>query len=130
MNKTIYIAATVLGTLAVLFGAFGAHGLEKLVTPKAVESFETGVRYQIYHAFFLFILGLLPNLSTKQKKIVYSLILTGIILFSFSIYLLALNSLIEVDFRKIAFLTPLGGSLLIAGWTTLGYHLVRSKIDY
>ncbi len=129
MKKTIMITASVLGFLAVALGAFGAHGLEKLVEPDAVSTFETGVRYQMYHAFFLFILGILPGVSVSAQRIVYRLVLIGVVFFSFSIYLLALNSITSFDFRSIGFITPIGGSLLLAAWGYLGYQLYRSKLN-
>ena len=127
MNKTIFTAACVLGLLAVLLGAFGAHGLQKLVDIKAVTSFETGVRYQMYHAFLLFVLGLIPNVSLRAKRIIFYLVLSGLVLFSFSIYLLAINSLFDFDFKAIAFITPVGGALLIAAWGILGFQIYKTK---
>jgi uncharacterized membrane protein YgdD (TMEM256/DUF423 family) len=127
MNKTIFTTACVLGLLAVLLGAFGAHGLQKLVDIKAVTSFETGVRYQMYHAFLLFVLGLMPNVSLRAKRIIFYLVLSGLVLFSFSIYLLAINSLFDFDFKAIAFITPVGGALLIAAWGILGFQIYKTK---
>ncbi len=127
MNKTIFATACVLGLLAVVLGAFGAHGLQQLVEAKSVASFETGVRYQMYHAFFLFVLGLLPGVSERIKRIVFYLVMGGVALFSFSIYLLAINSLFDFDFKMIAFITPIGGALLIAAWGILGVALYKSK---
>lgn len=121
MNRTILVTGAVFGALAVLLGAFAAHGLEKLVSPEAVRTFETGVRYQMYHAIFLLILGSLTQITTEGKKVVYYLIVTGVVLFSFSIYLLATNVLTGFDFRKIGFVTPIGGSLLLAAWAYTGY---------
>ena len=126
MNRTIFVTACIFGALAVVLGAFGAHGLKQLVDSDAVNTFETGVRYQIYHAFLLFVLGLLPNMKDSVKKLVYRLIVIGILLFSFSIYFLAINTLIDFDFKKIAFLTPIGGVFLISGWSVLGYRLFKS----
>lgn len=127
MNKTIFMTACILGLLAVVLGAFGAHGLQKLVDAKAVASFETGVRYQMYHAFLLFMLGLLPGVSERAKRTLFYLVLAGIILFSFSIYLLALNSIVDFDFKSIAFITPIGGALLIVAWGILGFHIYKAK---
>lgn len=120
MNKTILATGLVFGILAVIFGAFGAHGLKKMVNPEAVNTFETGVKYQIYHALFLILLSMNTLASESTKKIVFYFIVVGIIFFSFSIYLLATNALTTFDFRKIGFITPLGGILLILGW---GYLL-------
>lgn len=127
MNKTIFISACILGLLAVVFGAFGAHGLKELVAATSVSSFETGVRYQMYHVFLLFVLGLLPNIAMRIKRIVYYLVISGVVLFSFSIYLLAINSLLDFNFKIIAFITPIGGALLIGAWGVLGYHIYKKK---
>lgn len=127
MNKTILVTACVFGLLAVVLGAFGAHGLQKIVDAKAVTSFETGVRYQMYHAFLLFVLGLLPAITERVKRTIYYLVIIGVVFFSFSIYLLAINSLVGFDFRSIAFITPIGGALLIAAWGMLGYSLYKTN---
>lgn len=128
MKKTILITSCIFGFLAVALGAFGAHGLEKLVPPDAVTTFETGVRYQMYHAFFLFILGLLPSLSPKAQRITYWLVLIGVVFFSFSIYLLAINSITSFDFKTIGFITPIGGTLLLAAWGFLGFQIYTSNL--
>lgn len=122
MNRTIFLTGTVFGALAVIIGAFGAHGLEKLVDSQAIDTFETGVKYQMYHALLFLVLGSLGQLPSRSKKLVYYLILAGTILFSFSIYLLATNSLTGFDFKAIGFLTPIGGLCLILGWVVLGYR--------
>jgi uncharacterized membrane protein YgdD (TMEM256/DUF423 family) len=108
-------------------GAFGAHGLEKLLDAEAVETFETGVRYQMYHALFLMILGGSNLLIHERKKMVYYFIVAGVVCFSFSIYLLATNDLSRFDFKKIALLTPLGGILLVTGWILLGLRVLNQK---
>ncbi|MER3319792.1 MAG: DUF423 domain-containing protein [Allomuricauda sp.] len=127
MNRTILLVGTAMGMLAIVLGAFAAHGLEKLVDAQAIDTFETGVKYQMYHALFLLFLGIWSGLSLKPKKIVFTLILLGVVLFSFSIYLLALNSLTSFDFKIIGFLTPIGGILMIMGWIYLGYHILTQK---
>ncbi|MDV7137999.1 DUF423 domain-containing protein [Maribacter sp. TH_r10] len=127
MNKTIFSTGVVFGVLAVVFGAFGAHGLAKLIDADALVTYETGVRYQMYHALFLLVLANTKFLEVQKKKTVFYLTVLGVVLFSFSIYLLAINSLTSFDFKKIALLTPLGGSLLILGWLVLGYRVVKGK---
>lgn len=121
MNKTILVTGLIFGILAVILGAFGAHGLKKVLSPEELNTFETGVKYQMYHALFLIFLSVL-TLNEVAKKPVYILISLGVILFSFSIYLLATNNLTAFDFRKIGIITPIGGTLLIGGW---GYLLFR-----
>lgn len=120
MNRTIFLTGIIFGVLAIGFGAFGAHGLENLIEAKSLTTFETGVKYQMYHALFLLILANLKSVSTKSKKTVYAIIVTGILLFSFSIYALATNSLTSFDFKVVAFLTPIGGLLLLIGWVLTG----------
>lgn len=127
MNRTIVLVGIALGALAIILGAFGAHGLEKIVDENAVDTFEVGVRYQMYHALFLLFLGIWPNLANNYKKKVFGLVLVGVALFSFSIYLLALNSLTSFDFKSIGFLTPIGGVFLILGWGFLGYFVLKTK---
>jgi uncharacterized membrane protein YgdD (TMEM256/DUF423 family) len=127
MNKTIFGTGIFFGLTAVLLGAFGAHGLEKMVNAKAIETFETGVRYQMYHALFLMILGGSNLLVNERKKLIYYFIVVGVVCFSFSIYLLAINELSSFDFKKLALLTPLGGVLLITGWILLGIRVLNQK---
>lgn len=125
MNKTIFITGIVFGILAVILGAFGAHGLEKLVGAEAVRSFETGVTYQMYHALLLLVLGSVNQIPERSKRPVYYLVTMGVLLFSFSIYFLATNTLTAIDFSTIGFITPIGGTLLIAGWAWLGLGCLR-----
>lgn len=127
MKKTILGTACLFGMLAVLLGAFGAHGLKQLVDMDAVATFETGVRYQMYHAFFLFVLGLIPETLIRSKKWIFRFTIIGIFLFSFSIYVLALNDLTQFDFKVLGFLTPIGGVFLIAAWALLGYRILKSN---
>ncbi len=125
MNRTIFLTGIVFGVLAVILGAFGAHGLEKVIAADAIQTFGTGVTYQMYHAIFLLVLGSTSRLPEQRKKLIYYFIVTGILLFSFSIYFLATNDLTGFDFRAIGFITPIGGLLLIAGWLLLGYRAHR-----
>jgi uncharacterized membrane protein YgdD (TMEM256/DUF423 family) len=69
IQRKIFITATLLGLVAIVLGAFAAHGLRLVLPDSALESFQTGVRYQMYHAFFLFVIGLNSHLSSAQKKI-------------------------------------------------------------
>src|SRR5690606_7008616 len=127
MNRTIILVGILLGGLAIVLGAFGAHGLEKIVDARAVETFEVGVRYQMYHALFLLFLGLLPNLGDPYKKRVLVLVCVGLVLFSGSIYLLSLKEWISPGLGRIGFLTPIGGIFMISGWLYLGYVLLAKK---
>ncbi len=129
MNKKLLIAGSILGILGIILGAFAAHGLEKLVDANAIKTFETGVRYQIYHAFLLLILGSSSFVSLKSKKSIFYLVLLGLIFFSGSIYGLATNSLSSFDFKTIALITPIGGLLLIVAWIVMLIGIIRNQVD-
>jgi len=126
MNKQLLLAGSVFGFLGVALGAFGAHGLEKSLDIQQLATFETGVRYQMYHALLLLIISFFA-LSEKVKKILLLLLVIGIILFSGSIYGLSTNELTSFNFKKIALLTPLGGTLLIAAWGMLTFSFIKVK---
>lgn len=129
MRKKILVTGTILGCLAVILGAFGAHALKKVLTADQLVSFETGVRYQMYHALLLLFLGIAPYISVKAQKRIYILILCGIILFSGSIYFLATNDFTSFDFKTIGFITPIGGTLLIVAWVVLIINFFSIKTD-
>jgi len=119
MERKLIITAAILGMIAIILGAFGAHALKKVLSIEQIVTFETGVRYQMYHALFLLFIGLLDNVTEKTKKTIFFLVVFGVILFSGSIYLLATNDLTAFDFKSIGFLTPIGGLLLIMAWGVL-----------
>ena len=127
MEKKIFISASLLGLLAVVLGAFAAHGLRDALNTTSLESFQTGVRYQMYHAFFLFVVGLLPQLTLAQKSRLFWVTITGVVLFSGSIYLLSSNTLTPIDFGFLGPITPIGGLFLISAWGVLFYHLLKNK---
>ncbi len=127
MDKKILSAAGFFGMTAIILGAFGAHALKKVLTIDQLATFETGVKYQMYHALFLLFLGLNNHLSFKTKKTILGLTISGVILFSGSIYLLATDSLNAFDFKVIGFVTPIGGLLLILAWSILMIHFLKKK---
>ncbi len=124
MDKKTITAGAFLGMLAIILGAFGAHTLKAVLTPEQLITFETGVRYQMYHALFLLFIGTTGLLSQKTKKAIYYLVLFGVLFFSGSIYLLATNGLTSFDFRVIGFVTPIGGFLLILAWGIAAYNFL------
>jgi uncharacterized membrane protein YgdD (TMEM256/DUF423 family) len=129
MNKKVLALGAILGGLSVVFGAFGAHGLKSLISTESIVVFETGVRYQMYHAFFLLFVGTTKFLDAQSKNKLFYLILFGLLLFSGSIYGLATNSLTSFDFKIIGFLTPIGGLLLILAWILLLIKFLKNKLD-
>lgn len=127
MDKKIISTGAFFGMLAIILGAFGAHALKKVLSLEQLSTFETGVRYQMYQALFLLFIGIMTDLSQKTKKIIYNLVLLGVILFSGSIYLLATNTLTSFDFKVIGFVTPIGGLLLILAWGILFWNIIKKK---
>ena len=127
MDKKIISTGAFFGILAIILGAFGAHALKKVLSLEQLSTFETGVRYQMYQALFLLFIGIMTDLSQKTKKIIYNLVLFGVILFSGSIYLLATNTLSSFDFKVIGFVTPIGGLLLILAWGVLFLNIIKKK---
>jgi len=119
MQKTFLLAGTLLGALAVILGAFGAHALKAKISLDNLQIFETGVRYQFYHALALLLLALLfDKISPGSAQIAGYCFIAGVILFSGSIYLLATRELFGIDSWKkiLGPITPLGGLSLISGW--------------
>ena len=126
MKRTFLTSGALMGMIGIVLGAFGAHGLEKIAEPDAVESFNTGVRYQIYQAFLLLFLGLWNTKNQKVQKILYGLLIIGVVLFSGSIYGLVLDTWFSFEFKKLALLTPLGGTLLILAWGLMVWTFFKS----
>jgi uncharacterized membrane protein YgdD (TMEM256/DUF423 family) len=127
MDKKLISAGALFGMLAIILGAFGAHALKKVLAADQLVTFETGVRYQMYHALFLILIGMIGSLSEKTKKTIYFLVLSGVCMFSGSIYLLATNGITSFDFKVIGFVTPIGGLLLILAWGILFFNFVKKK---
>ena len=116
-NKLISIAA-ILAFLAVSLGAFCAHTLNELLTTAKQNSFETGVRYQFYHSLALLIIGLNAN-KLNATVLIGKFMLIGIVLFSFSIYLLSQQELIGINLSILGPITPIGGLFLMFSWFIL-----------
>ena len=129
MDKKLLILGSVFGLLAVVLGAFAAHGLESVLSNESMETFQTGVRYQMYHALFLLVVGSMTMVTPKLKKLIFILSLFGVLFFSGSIFGLATNELTAFDFNTIAFITPIGGLLLIISWLLLLINFVRTKFE-
>ncbi len=127
IHKNWVLSGIILLALAIILGAFGAHGLKPLLTLEQLNSFEVGVRYQTYIG--LAFIAISPSINAFQltKKTSFSLILAGVILFSGSIYALTLSHLLGFPMiRKIAGpITPIGGLLMIIGWLFVFIHVYK-----
>lgn len=127
MERKITITALLVGVTAIVLGAFGAHALKQHLSAEALVTFETGVKYQMYHALFLLFLGLTAAVDEKAKKMVFNTILLGVIFFSGSIYLLATKAITGINFKPLGIITPIGGTLLILGWMILLRQVLKGK---
>lgn len=127
MNKRITIIAVIFIILAIVLGAFGAHALKAVLTTEQLTSYETGVKYQMYSALGLLILGLNEEKLKFSLKATSALLIVGTIFFSFSIYILSLQDTLGVSLRFLGPITPIGGSLLIIGWSIFLYKLISVR---
>lgn len=128
MYRSSLIAGSLFALLGVIIGAFGAHYLKSIFTPEILQSFETGVRYQFYHAFALLIAGTVAKENPQYQKSILLLFSAGILLFSGSIYLLCwLKATMSIGLGGLGIITPIGGLLFIAGWLLLLISLFRAR---
>jgi uncharacterized membrane protein YgdD (TMEM256/DUF423 family) len=127
-EKKIIATGAVFGGLAVVTGAFGAHGLKNLLPADQLQVYDTAVRYQFYHGLALILTGLLiKNFNNKNlTRAGYSFI-GGTILFSGSLYVLSTSSLLNLQLNWIGIITPIGGLLMITGWILLLIGILRSS---
>lgn len=121
--KKYLIIASIFGILAILLGAFGAHALKNTLSETALTSFETGVRYQMYHAIVLLFVNSTSKFSIKQQNRISATISLGVLLFSGSIFSITLG----IPAKTIWFITPLGGVLLILGWVIMLLSFLKIK---
>ena len=127
MNKSAVIIGVVMMVIAIILGAFGAHGLKEHLTPEKLNTFEVGVRYQIYHGLAFLILGLSADKVQFSLKLPIQLIFAGVLMFSVSIYFLAIQEMLGVSLKFLGPVTPLGGVLMITGWILFLVKIIRSK---
>ena len=121
MEKKLILTAAIMGAVAIVLGAFGAHALKKVLTDPQLNTFEVGVRYQMYHALFLLLIANLNFLTLKEKITILYLVIVGVVLFSGSIYMLSTSTVTKIKTSILGPLTPLGGMFLIISWVYLFY---------
>lgn len=114
-------------TTSVVLGAFGAHLLKDLLNEHQLSSFQTGIRYQMFHGLSILILALNKNYFTEKLNKVLQLMSVGIILFSLSIYLLNLQELLGLTLSFLGPVTPIGGLFLMVSWTLLFFNVKKNK---
>lgn len=132
MHKSFLKIASLLGALAVILGAFAAHSLKQIVSDNAVNTFETGVRYQFYHVFALLAAGLIyKDFANKWISYAGKFFITGIILFSGSLYVLTFFvALVKPSASWIGVITPFGGLAFILGWIFLFIGLKKERKNF
>ncbi|WP_342771462.1 DUF423 domain-containing protein [Paenibacillus sambharensis] len=123
LNSKLSFYGAIHAALAVMLGAFGAHGLEERLTADMLAVYETGVRYHMYHALGMILAGILLSREENRKlRLGGQLMHIGIFLFSGSLYVLVLS-----DNTKLGMITPLGGVLFIAGWALIAAAVWPAK---
>jgi uncharacterized membrane protein YgdD (TMEM256/DUF423 family) len=127
MHKGLLKTAAVMGALSVALGAFAAHTLKNYISDNAIATFETGVRYQFYHVFAIIIVAILYK-DFKGIKTAAWLFLSGILLFSGSLYVLSImQGMVQPGFKWVGAITPFGGLCFIAGWIWIFVAVLRKK---
>lgn len=124
MKNKILVITSLIGASTIILGAFGAHALKDILSNDLLKSFETAVKYQLFHVLLLLIINTTDTLTLLQKKRISYLFFSGILFFSGSIYAI---TLLSIPAKSIWFVTPLGGLLLILGWIFLAVSFMKSK---
>ena len=128
MKNLTLIIGGIYGLLSVILGAFGAHAFKKILSVERLESFETGVRYQIYAAFFLLIVGYILKFETSSEKWISILMIAGAFLFSVSIYFLSFQDYWGINLKFLGPITPIGGLFMIISWGMLIWYFAKAKL--
>lgn len=118
----VFLAAT-----GITLGALGAHALKEILIPEKLLSFQTGIRYQMYHAISILILALNANKFNQKLNRSLSLMTLGVCLFSFSIYFLSLQDVLDLNLRFLGPITPVGGVLMIIGWINIFFAIKKNN---
>ena len=128
MKTFTLVIGAVYGLLSVILGAFGAHALKKVLSADKLASFETGVKYQMYSALFLLIIGYILKFETPSEKWISILMIAGTFIFSVSIYLLSFSEVSSVNFKFLGPITPIGGLLMIISWAMLIFYFLKNRV--
>jgi len=128
MNKQIILTASLFGLIAVVLGAFGAHGLEGKISEYHLGTWKTANEYQFYHTFALLFLSTFSRAKSQSIRVSFIAFTIGIILFSGSLYLLSVRLLLGIESVSILGpITPLGGLCFMIGWIGLFIAAVKNR---
>ena len=124
MERTFFLIGSLLGSISVALGAFGAHALRDRIEASLLANYQTGVSYMFYHtlALFIVVLALTRWPGSSQAVWAGSLFVIGIVFFSGSLFLMAFNGV-----RWLGAITPIGGVAFIAGWLLLAWTAWQAK---
>ena len=128
MKTFTLVVGAVYGLVSVILGAFGAHALKKVISIDKLASFETGVKYQMYSALFLLIVGFILKFESPAEKWISIFMIAGTFIFSVSIYLLAFSEVAAISSKLIGPITPLGGLLMIISWAMLIFYFIKNEV--
>lgn len=127
MKQFTLIIAGVYGLVTIILGALGSHAFKKILSVDKLASFEVGIRYQMYHAIVLLVLGLFLSFTTPLEKWSSLCMIIGTFLFSFTIYFLAFSEYWNINLKFLGPITPIGGFFLIVGWVLLITYFVKYR---
>lgn len=127
MKQFTLIIAGFYGLITIILGALGSHAFKKILSVDKLASFEVGIRYQMYHAIVLLVLGLFLSFTTPLEKWSSLCLIIGTFLFSFTIYFLAFSEYLNINLKFLGLITPIGGIFLILGWILLITYFIKYK---
>ncbi|NAW49964.1 DUF423 domain-containing protein [Elizabethkingia argentiflava] len=127
MKTLILFFGTLYGMFSIVLGAFGAHAFKKILTVQRLESFEVGVKYQMYAALYLLMIGFFLDFHAGIEKTVGWMMIVGVFLFSGSIYLLSFQEVWNLNLKFLGPITPLGGLFMILSWALLMVVILNAK---
>ena len=130
MGNKYFKVGVIFAFTSVILGAFGAHLLKGLLSSDELSSFKTGVRYQMFHALGIIILSLNQDKFTDKLNRVLQIMSFGVILFSFSIYLLSLQNILNIKLSFLGVITPIGGLFLISSWMLLFFIVKKNDSSH
>ena len=130
MENKYFKIGVIFSFTSVILGAFGAHLLKDLLSATELSSFKTGLRYQMFHALGIIILSLNQDKFTNKLNRVLQIMSFGVVLFSFSIYLLSLQNILNISLSFLGVITPIGGLFLITSWTLLFFIVKKNDSSH
>ena len=130
MENKYFKVGVIFAFTSVILGAFGAHLLKDLLSATELSSFKTGVRYQMFHALGIIILSLNQDKFTEELNRVLQIMSFGVVLFSFSIYLLSLQNILNISLSFLGVITPIGGLFLITSWMLLFFIVKKNDSSH